>query len=324
LYNFTIINFFVLNEELHPVAARFLAYIRLEKRYSEHTFVAYQQDLTQFFTFLQSNYGDVPLTGVTHSHVRTWLAWLMEHENVAKTVNRKISSLKSFFKYALRHGEVVTTPMTKVTAPKIGKRLPGFIDEKGMQALEDNRSMRRGAEKEPVFDETLAGVTHQLIFAILYNTGIRLAELISLKERHIDSGNLTIKVLGKGNKERIIPVSKALMQEINAYRAMCRKELAEYDQEVLLVNPKSGKKLYPRYVYNVVRGYLTKHQITTIDRKSPHILRHTFATHLTNNGADLNAVKELLGHASLASTQVYTSNSIEKLKEAYKKAHPKG
>jgi integrase/recombinase XerC len=313
-----------LSEELHPVAIRFLAYIRLEKRYSEHTFSAYQQDLTQFFTFLQSTYGDVPLTGITHSHVRTWLAWLMEHSNVAKTVNRKISSLKSFFKYALRHGEVSMTPMTKVTAPKIGKRLPGFIDEKGMRALEDNHSMRRGEEKEPVFADDLEGRTHRLIFELLYNTGIRLSELISLKERHIDAGNLSIKVLGKGNKERIIPISPHLMDEINTYRAVCRKELAEYDQEVLLVNPKSGRKLYPKYVYNVVRDYLTRHQITTINRKSPHILRHTFATHLTNNGADLNAVKELLGHSSLASTQVYTSNSIEKLKAAFKKAHPKG
>jgi integrase/recombinase XerC len=248
----------------------------------------------------------------------------MEHSNVAKTVNRKISSLKSFFKYALRHGEVSTTPMTKVTAPKIGKRLPGFIDEKGMRALEDNHSMRRGGEKEPVFTDSLEGRTHQLIFELLYNTGIRLSELISLKERHIDAGNLSIKVLGKGNKERIIPISPHLMEEINTYRGVCRKELGEYDQEVLLVNPKSGRKLYPKYVYNVVRDYLTRHEITTINRKSPHILRHTFATHLTNNGADLNAVKELLGHSSLASTQVYTSNSIEKLKAAFKKAHPKG
>ena len=313
-----------MSEELHPVAIRFLAYIRLEKRYSEHTFSAYQQDLTQFFTFLQSTYGDVPLTGITHSHVRTWLAWLMEHQNVAKTVNRKISSLKSFFKYALRHGEIVMTPMTKVTAPKIGKRLPGFIDEKGMQALEDNHSMRRGEEKAPVFAEGLEGSTHRLIFELLYNTGVRLSELISLKERHVDRSNLSIKVLGKGGKERIIPVSPHLMEEMMAYRAMCRKELAEYDEDVLLVNPKSGRKLYPKYVYNVVRDYLTHHEITTISRKSPHILRHTFATHLTNNGADLNAVKELLGHSSLASTQVYTSNSIDKLKAAFKKAHPKG
>lgn len=313
-----------MSEVLHPVANRFLAYIRLEKRYSAHTATAYQQDLTQFFIFLRSQYGDVSLSGISHSHVRTWLAWLMEEGMIAKSVNRKISTLKSFFKYAMRHGEITVSPMTKVTAPKIGKRLPGFIDEKGMQAVEDNRSLRRGQENEPIFGEDLEGRTHRMIFELLYHTGIRLSELINLQERHVDTGNLTIKVLGKGNKERIIPISIVLKDEIGAYRVMRRKELESYDSEVLLVNPRSGKKLYPRYVYNVVRGYLTDHQITTLSRRSPHILRHTFATHLTNNGADLNAIKELLGHSSLASTQVYTHNSIEKLREAYRKAHPKG
>jgi integrase/recombinase XerC len=313
-----------LSEVLHPVANRFLAYIQLEKRYSAHTFSAYQQDLIQFFTFLRSQYGDVPLTGISHSHVRTWLAWLMEQGVIARSVNRKISTLKSFFKYALRLGELSQTPMTKVTAPKTGKRLPAFIDEKGMQAVEDNRSMRKGAEDTPIFADNLEGRTHCLIFELLYHTGIRVSELISLQEKHVDISNLTVKVLGKGNKERIIPISAALCEVIKTYRAGRNRELEAYDTTVLLVHPKSGRKLYRKYVYNVVRGYLTHHQITTISRKSPHILRHTFATHLTNNGADLNAVKELLGHASLASTQVYTHNSIEKLKETYKKAHPKG
>jgi len=313
-----------LSEVLHPVANQFLAYIQLEKRYSAHTFTAYQQDLTQFFIFLRSQYGDVSLQGISHLHVRTWLAWLMEEGIVAKSVNRKISTLKSFFKYAMRHGVVVTSPMTKVTAPKTGKRLPGFIDEKGMEAVEDNRSMRRGQEDRPIFADDLDGRTHRLIFELLYHTGIRLSELIGLQERHVDISNLTLKVLGKGNKERIIPISINLRDAIKEYREMRNKALEMPDREVLLVNPRSGKKLYPRYVYNVVKGYLTEHEITTISRRSPHILRHTFATHLTNNGADLNAVKELLGHASLASTQVYTHNSIEKLKEAYRKAHPKG
>jgi integrase/recombinase XerC len=313
-----------LSEVLHPVANQFLAYIQLEKRYSAHTFTAYQQDLTQFFIFLRSQYGDVSLQGISHLHVRTWLAWLMEEGIVAKSVNRKISTLKSFFKYAMRHGVVATSPMTKVTAPKTGKRLPGFIDEKGMEAVADNRSMRRGQEDRPIFADDLEGKTHRLIFELLYHTGIRLSELIGLQERHVDISNLTLKVLGKGNKERIIPISINLRDEIKEYRGMRDKALEMPDKEVLLVNPRSGKKLYPRYVYNVVKGYLTDHEITTISRRSPHILRHTFATHLTNNGADLNAVKELLGHASLASTQVYTHNSIEKLKEAYRKAHPKG
>ena len=313
-----------MSEVLHPVANQFLAYIQLEKRYSAHTFTAYQQDLTQFFIFLRSQYGDVSLQGISHLHVRTWLAWLMEQGIVAKSVNRKISSLKSFFKYAMRHGAVETSPMTKVTAPKTGKRLPGFIDEKGMEAVADNRSMRRGEEDKPIFADDLHGKTHRLIFELFYHTGIRLSELIGLQERHVDISNLTIKVLGKGSKERIIPISVNLRDEILAYRRMRDKELETQDKDALVVNPQSGKKLYPRYVYNVVRSYLTHHEITTISRRSPHILRHTFATHLTNNGADLNAVKELLGHASLASTQVYTHNSIEKLKEAYRRAHPKG
>lgn len=312
----------MLSEVLPPVVDRFLAYIQLEKRYSAHTFVAYQQDLIQFFTFLYTQYGDVSLSGISHSHVRTWLAGLMEEGMIAKTVNRKVSTLKSFFKYALRQGEVTHTPMTKVTAPKVGSRLPGFIDEKGMQAVEDNRSLRAGGV--PIFSDTLKGFTHRMIFELLYHTGIRLSELITLKETYVDLGRLSIKVLGKGNKERVIPISPLLAAQIREYREYKRRELAEFDMEVLLVNPESGRKLYPKYVYNVVRHYLSAHQITTISQKSPHTLRHTFATHLMNNGADLNAVKELLGHASLASTQVYTHNTIEKLKEAYKKAHPKG
>lgn len=314
----------MLSEALQLLATRFLAYIQLEKRYSAHTFAAYQQDLIQFFTFLRSQYGDLPVSGISHSHVRTWLAWLMEQGIAAKSVNRKISTLKSYFKYALRQGEISQTPMTRVTAPKVGKRLPGFIDEKGMQAVEDNRSMRRGQEDAPIFAADLEGITHRLIFELLYHTGVRVSELVTLQERHVDMGNLTIKVLGKGNKERIIPISMTLKEQIVEYCTVRRRELAEYDPQVLLVNPGSGKKLYREYVYHVVRRYLTHHQITTINKKSPHVLRHTFATHLTNNGADLNAVKELLGHSSLASTQVYTHNSIEKLKEAYRKAHPKG
>ncbi|WP_343693435.1 tyrosine-type recombinase/integrase [Chitinophaga sp.] len=314
----------MLSEVLPPVVDRFLAYIQLEKRYSAHTFAAYQQDLIQFFTFLHSQYGDVSLPGISHSHVRTWLAGLMEEGMIAKTVNRKISTLKSFFKYALRQGEIDQTPMTKVTAPKVGSRLPHFIEEKGMLAIEDNRSLRKGAENKPIFGDDLKGKTHRLIFELLYHTGIRLSELIAIKVSHVDISRLTIKVLGKGNKERILPISPILAALIGEYRDCKRKELAEFDMEVLLVNPESGRKLYPKYVYNVVRHYLSAHQITTINQKSPHTLRHTFATHLMNNGADLNAVKELLGHSSLASTQVYTHNTIEKLKEAYKKAHPRG
>ncbi|SFW57295.1 tyrosine-type recombinase/integrase [Chitinophaga sancti] len=313
-----------MSEVLPPVVDRFLAYIQLEKRYSAHTVVAYQQDLIQFFTFIRSQYGDVSLSGISHLHVRTWLAGLMEEGMIAKTVNRKVSTLKSLFKYALRQGEITQTPMTKVTAPKSGSRLPHFIEEKGMQAIEDNRSMRKGREDQVIFGDDLAGKTHRMIFELLYHTGIRLSELIELKSVNADISRLTIKVMGKGGKERIIPISPLLATLMNEYRDAKKRELAEFDMDVLLVHPESGRKLYPKYVYRVVRHYLSAHGITTISEKSPHTLRHTFATHLMNNGADLNAVKELLGHASLASTQVYTHNTIEKLKEAYKKAHPKG
>jgi integrase/recombinase XerC len=324
LYNFTIINFFVLSEAiLHPAVARFLSYIQLEKRYSEHTFAAYRQDLQQFFQFLEAQYGQPELSAISHLHIRSWLAELMREKQQPRTVNRKISALKSFFKYTVRQGLILQTPMTRVVAPKVNRRLPGFIDEKGMRAVEDNRSMRRGEEDQPIFSADLQGDTHRLVFELLYHTGIRLSELINLQERNVDAGNLSIKVLGKGNKERIIPISRALLQQVQEYKARKRRELESPEGEVLLVNPKSGKKLYPKYVYNLVRDYLTRHQITTITRKSPHVLRHTFATHLTNNGADINAIKELLGHSSLAATQVYTHNTIEKLKDVFKQAHPK-
>ena len=308
---------------LHPAIDRFLSYIQLEKRYSAHTFTAYRQDLHQFFTFLNSEYGQLELNAISHQHIRTWLAGLMAEKQQPRTVNRKISALKSFFKYMVRLGLISQTPMTRVAAPKVSRRLPGFIDEQGMQALEDNRSMRRGQEAAAIFTPDLEGHTHRLIFELLYHTGIRLSELIHLQERQVDSGNLSIKVLGKGNKERIIPISRELLAQLQDYMARKRRELENPAADVLLVHPKSGRKLYPKYVYNTVRGYLTRHQITTITRKSPHVLRHTFATHLTNNGADINAIKELLGHSSLAATQVYTHNTIEKLKDVFRQAHPK-
>jgi integrase/recombinase XerC len=321
----------VLSEDLTKLTEHFLSYIQLEKRYSGHTFLAYSNDLQQFIDYLVTDYNGIPIGDISHHHVRSWLAQLMEAKVNPRTVTRKISTLKSFFKYAVRQGVIVQTPMTKVVSPHLKQRLPEFIAEKGMTSLGDNRSPRlerlspddSEAAQLRIFKDDLEGQTFQLIFDLFYNTGIRSAELISLQERHVDIANLTIKVLGKGGKERIIPISPALCVRIGDYMARKRRELEVFDEQVLLVHPVSGRELYPKYVYNVVRNHLTDHQITTISRKSPHILRHTFATHLMNNGADLNAVKELLGHNSLASTQVYTHNTIEKLKEIYKLAHPK-
>lgn len=288
----------------------FLDYLKFQKRYSHHTIISYQNDLETFLGFLQARFGEIVLPDIKPAYIRSWLADLKSSGITSKTINRKISALKTFFKYCLRQGVVSTSPMSTIITPKMGKKLPQFVDRKDIDAL----------FTETTFTEGWKGVTERLSLLILYNTGIRQAELINLKESQADLGNAAIKVLGKGNKERVIPVSRLLSGEIRNYLLEKKKVFGETGHGFLLVNEK-GKKLYPRYVYNVVNKYLS--QVTTIENRSPHVLRHTFATHLTNNGAELNAVKELLGHSSLAATQIYTHNTIEKLKDVFKKAHPK-
>ena len=288
----------------------FLDYLKYQKRYSKHTLTSYETDLEAFFIFLQSTYGSVELNAIKPGYVRSWLAELKSLGNSAKTINRKISSLKSFFKYQLRLGGLEVSPMATVVSPKQSKRLPEFVDSRDTDTLFNHVE----------FSDDWAGYTDKLILRLLYATGMRQAELIGLKESQIDQARQCIKVLGKGSKERIIPVADDLMQEVAAYIQQKKSMIETPDRTVLLVRS-NGLPLYPKYVYNAVKKYLSL--VTTIHKKSPHILRHTFATHLTNNGADLNAVKELLGHSSLAATQVYTHNSIEKLKDIYKKAHPK-
>ena len=296
-----------------PVAKtiqQFLDYLNFQKRYSKHTIVSYKNDLNAFFDFLFTQYGETVLNDIKTTFIRSWLATLKQQEMESKSINRKISTLKSFFKYQLRQQAIAVSPMTAIISPKVNKRLPQFVDKKDIKTL----------LTDVEFPDTWAGKTDELILQLFYNTGMRQAELVGLKEVDISNGNSTIKVLGKGNKERIIPVSNQLMQKMQEYMNDKRKQLEDFDKIMLLVTA-TGKKLYPRYVYNAVNKYLAK--VTTIDKKSPHVLRHSFATHLMNNGADLNAVKELLGHSSLAATQIYTHNTIEKLKDIHKKAHPK-
>lgn len=288
----------------------FLDYIKFEKRYSAHTLLAYETDIYSFFDFLQATYGNTELKAISLSYIRTWLASLKEQKISSRTINRKISSLRSFFKYYLKRGVITVTPMANVIAPKTEKRLPVFIKEKDTQKLIDILNTT---------SEDWKSLNARMLISLFYATGMRLSELISLKEKHIDTGLSQIKVLGKGNKERIIPVSPEIVALINDYRKL-KSKIAEADKEVLLITEK-GKKLYPKYAWILVNHYLG--QASSLDKKSPHVLRHSFATHLMNNGADLNAVKELLGHSSLAATQVYTHNTIEKLKDVYKKAHPK-
>lgn len=286
----------------------FLNYLKFEKRYSQHTIISYQNDLEQLFAFLASQYDSPPLNAITTIYVRSWLAEMRSDSMTAKSINRKISALKSFFKYHLRVGTVASTPMSGVISPKVNKRLPEFVKEKDMAEL-----------FKTDFPDTWKGKTDRLLLKLFYQTGMRLSELVNLKERQVDISKSVLKILGKGNKERVVPVGSEMIDEMKEYLAL-KKERPGHDDTYFFVL-ENGKKLYAKYVYLVVKQYLA--ETTTLNKKSPHILRHTFATLLTNNGADLNAVKELLGHASLAATQIYTHNTIEKLKQVYKNAHPK-
>lgn len=293
----------------HPHIQTFLEYLQFEKRYSRHTLISYQNDLEQFFAYLKIQFEITDTELITSVFIRSWLADLKESGLESKTITRKISSLKSFFKFQIRQGIIQQTPMTVIVAPKSGKRLPSFITEKEMQIFLANQT--------PV-SEDWKQHTNALILLLFYYTGIRLSELINLKESQLDFNYQQIKVVGKGNKERIIPVSSELLLQIKNY--LSKKPIQLAGVENVFVSEK-GKPLYAKYVYKTVNDYLK--QVTTIQQKSPHVLRHTFATHLANNGADLNAIKELLGHSSLAATQIYTHNTIEKLKKVFKKAHPK-
>lgn len=294
----------------HQHLQSFIDYLKFEKRYSANTITSYQTDLVDFFDFLETQFGGIPIRDINHNYIRSWLAGIKEKGLSSKSINRKISSLKSFFKYHLKIGTIGNTPMAKVISPKVNKRLPVFVKESDTQKLVEALNQST---------EDWKSLNAKMLITIFYETGMRLTELITLKENQIDYSRSHIKVLGKGNKERIIPISRGAQLAIKDYQELKKKNFNE-PAEFLLITEK-GKKLYPKYAYLLVNHYLGT--ASTLDRKSPHVLRHTFATHLMNNGADLNAVKELLGHSSLASTQVYTHNTIEKLKDVYKKAHPK-
>jgi integrase/recombinase XerC len=295
---------------LHSHIESFLNHLKFQKRYAQHTLTSYRNDLEGLAVFLESQYQCIEPAAIKPVFVRSWLAELRNEGQVPKTINRKISALKSFFKYLLKQNQIKISPMTTIVSPKQGKRLPEFVDQRDTDLLMN----------QVEFPDNWTGKTERMVIMLLYNTGMRQAELIGLKCNQIDRSKLCIKVLGKGNKERIIPVSKALMDEIGAYQES-KKQLIKSEDDSYLLLRENGKKLYPKWVYLVVHRYLSI--VTTIEKKSPHVLRHSFATHLSNNGAELNAIKELLGHSSLAATQIYTHNTIEKLKDIYRKAHPK-
>lgn len=286
----------------------FCDYLEHQKRYSKHTITAYKKDLTQFQNFINTEYETLLFDEVKASFIRSWIVSLIEDEVSPRTINRKISSLKSFYKYLLKNSVVSNNPLLKVVSPKTSKRLPVFIKESEIENLFTNIN----------FNNDYEGVRDKLILEIFYATGARLSELIELKTSSINYHNNTIKVLGKRNKERVIPIANNIIYLLKNYLKE-REKLASKEPYLFLT--KVGKKLYPKLVYGIVNSYLS--QITTASKKSPHVLRHTFATHMLNNGADLNTIKELLGHANLSATQVYTHNTIEKLKNIHKQAHPK-
>lgn len=295
-----------LPEQIEPFVHQFLMYLEFQKRYSKHTIVAYSNDLQQFLIYTGFEFGVVKIEEVTSTMIRSWLANLKDEETTAKTINRKISSLKSFFKYLEKQQLVQKNPTSLIVAPKIPKRLANFVREEDMHTLLHHVE----------FTDDFEGKTKQLIITLFYQTGMRLSELINVQESDINTSYQQIKVLGKGNKERIIPLELNLIKALQTYITSKPSNAAQN----IFVTAK-GKPLNPRTVYGFVKEYLSL--VTTIQKKSPHVLRHSFATHLMNNGAEINAVKELLGHSSLAATQVYTHNTIEKLKAAYKQAHPK-
>lgn len=287
----------------------FFAFIEFEKRYSPNTILAYKNDIEQFHAFL--NQFNIAIENASHFHIRNWMVELMKDGNTARSVNRKISALKSLYKFLLRNGIIHVNPMAKITTPKTGKKLPSFVEEKGMEQLLN----------QTTFPKNIFGERDKLIIELLYATGMRRSELRNLKDTDIDSWNCQIKVFGKGNKERLIPLHPEMIQKIKSFIEQRKCELPEYTHPFVL----PGKKLAPikdHEIYWAVKNNLAA--VTTLEKKSPHILRHTFATHLLNQGAEINAIKEILGHANLAATQVYTHNTIEKLKKTHKQAHPRG
>ena len=291
---------------------RFLQYIKFEKRYSPHTVSAYQSDLDQFMHFL--NHPDTTVTHpseITHYQIRNWMVELMNADLTSRSINRKIATLRKYFKFLLQGQHITATPTARIQTPKIAKQLPVVVEEEKLSRLLDNSE---------VFDESFNGMRDKLIIELLFGTGMRLSELLGLTDDDVNAYEGTVKVLGKRNKQRIIPLNKELKHLLQKYSVLKKNEIFANNSLKLIVTDK-GADAYAKMIYLIVQKYLN--YISTQDKRSPHVLRHTFATSLLNKGADLNAIKDLLGHASLSATQVYTHNSVERLKSIYKQAHPK-
>ncbi len=303
---FTIAGFTMFDERLTD----FIQYLRFEKRYSTHTLTAYQADLEQFRDFLSKEFSSPEISSISHFHIRTWLANMKEAKQSARTINRKLSSLNAYYRFLRKLGFAEKNPVRQLHAQKLPERLPIYLKEDETHHLLE----------ELQYQEGFKGFTERLICELLYATGIRRNELQQMKQSDVEWSLGQIRVLGKGNKERLVPVSGALLDTLREYIAE-KKKLGINQHPNLLVS-ENGSPLYAMYIYRTVKTYLG--QSTTLKKKSPHVLRHTFATHLLNNGANIQAIKDLLGHSSLAATQVYTHNNIDKLKEIHKQNHPRG
>ena len=288
----------------------FLQYLQVERRYSPHTVRSYLNDLDQFSVFLLSQGHDDDPKEVTSHDVRAWIVSLLDSNFSSVSVHRKISCLRVFYRYLRKEGYVKSDPLQKVVLPKRKKSLPGFVEEASLEKLLD----------EYDFGDGFSGIRNRTIIEMLYLTGMRRSELIGLRNVDIELMEASVKVTGKRNKQRIIPLVKPFIKRLEEYIKLKEEFVTEGDKGWFFITDK-GNKLYDKYVYNTVNSYLA--MVTTIEKKSPHILRHTFATHMLNHGADLNSIKELLGHANLSATQIYTHNTFEKLKKIYKQAHPR-
>ncbi|WMX14779.1 MULTISPECIES: tyrosine-type recombinase/integrase [unclassified Aureispira] len=288
----------------------FLNYLEYERRYSKHTITAYKRDLTQFITYLKDLYDLNEWAKLKSIHLRSWVVALMQQELSATSIHRKISSLKTYHKFLLTTQRISNQSFPQVLLPKKSERLPAFVEKSQLNKL----------QTKVVFPDGFSGLRDYLILEILYVTGMRRSEVINMKWSDVDFQNQHFRIEGKGNKVRLVPFGKPLKETLLNYEQLVQETFLENQETVVFLTDK-GRPMYPKFVYNKVKHYLSL--ITTAQKRSPHVLRHSFATHLANNGADLNAIKELLGHANLAATQVYTHNSIEQLKKVYEQAHPK-
>lgn len=286
----------------------FLIYLQAEKRYATHTIKAYKNDLTQFHAFcLENDKGGMDLHYRT---IRSWVVFLMDTGYSPRTVHRKLTSMSTYCRYLIKEGELESNPMERVLKPKMNKRVPAFVEEGKMDILLDDYN----------FGDDFTGVRNRLVLDMLYQTGMRRSELIGLRIRSLNMEGNSVKVLGKRSKERIIPLNGELMESCKQYLALRSEVVGSSGEDHLFVTLK-GTAVYDKLVYRIVHQYLA--MVTTLDKKSPHVLRHTFATHMLNHGADLNTIKELLGHANLSATQIYTHNTYKKLKSIYNQAHPR-